>query len=249
MGALVAAAVLAGCYGSTEPATNVGIDRATLTAKGTTNAGAAHIYFEYWPTGQPASVLATIGKDIPGGVTGPYSEATADSFRGLKPATGYTYRVCGKDQSSPNGACAQTRTFTTSAPAGDLIRGDYATLLGGIGHRGAVDAHSDASGANAGGTLSLPEDKHASPIGNFSGNVTCLRVEGNKATVGAVGSVAGQPTTALLVYVDNDLNWIEPTDQLDWTETPGTTPPNCASGSFTSLRSLAYSSTLVYDAP
>jgi len=241
--------VLAGCYGSTEPATNVGIDRATLTAKGTTNAGAAHIYFEYWPTGQPASVLATIGKDIPGGVTGPYSEATADSFRGLKPATGYTYRVCGKDQSSPNGACAQTRTFTTSTPAGDLIRGDYATLLGGIGHRGAVDAHSDASGANAGGTLSLPEDKHASPIGNFSGNVTCLRVEGNKATVGAVGSVAGQPTTALLVYVDNDLNWVAPTDQLDWTETPGTTPPNCASGSFTSLRSLAYSSTFVYDAP
>jgi hypothetical protein len=245
----VAAVVLAGCYGSTEPARNIGIDRATLTAQGTTNAGPAHIYFEYWPTGQPASVFATIGKDIPGGVTGPYSEATASSFRGLKPATGYSYRVCGRDSGSPNGACAQTRTFTTATPAGDLIRGDYATVLGGIGHSASVDAHSDRSGANAGGTLSLPGDKHPTPSGTFSGTVTCLRVQGNKATVGAVGDVAGQPTTALLMYVDNDLGWSGTTDQLDWTETPGTTPPNCATGSFATLRSLQYSTVLVYDAP
>jgi hypothetical protein len=239
--------ILGGCYGSTEPATDIGFDRATLTANGTANAGDAHVYFEYWPTGHPESVVATIGKDVPAGSSGKYSEPTANSFRGLAAGTQYTYRVCAKDQGVPNGACAQTRTFTTARPAGDLVRGDYLTLLGGIGHRGSVDAHGDASGANAGGTLELPVDKDTS-AGTFSGTVTCLRVEGNRATVGAVGSNDGGPATALFEVVDNDATWIGTADQVDWTVTPGSTPPNCSTGSFATLRSLYYGSLLVYDA-
>jgi hypothetical protein len=241
--------ILGGCYGSTEPATDVGIDRATLTAQGTANAGDAHVYFEYWPTAQPASVFATIGTDVPAGSSGKYSEQTASSFRGLTPATQYSYRVCAKDQSAPNGVCAQTRTFTTVRPAGDLVRGDYLTLLGGIGHSASVDAHSDAAGANAGGTMTLPADKQPAPTGTFSGNVTCLRVQGNRATVGAVGTNNGQPATALFKVVDNDAIWIGTTDQVDWTETPGSTAPNCSNGSFATLRSLYSSSVLVYDTP
>jgi hypothetical protein len=241
--------ILGGCYGSTEPAVNVGVDRATLTADGTANAGDAHVYFEYWPTAQPASVFATIGKDVPGGSSGKYSEPTANSFRGLAPGTEYSYRVCAKDQGVPNGACAQTRTFTTVLPAGDLVRGDYMTVLGGIDHSASVDAHSDASGANAGGTMTLPGDKKPSPSGTFSGNVTCLRVQGNRATVGAVGSDNGQPTTALFEVVDNDALWIGGADQVDWTETPGSTAPDCSTGSFATLRSLYSSTVLVYDKP
>lgn len=240
--------ILGGCYGSTEPAVDVGIDRATLTAQGTANAGVAHVYFEYWPTGRPASVFATIGKDVPAGSSGKYSEPTASSFRGLAPGTQYSYRVCAKDQSAPNGACSQTLTFTTVRPAGDLVRGDYLTIFGGIGHSASVDAHSGAAGANAGGTMSLPADKDPS-AGTFSGTVTCLRVQGNRATVGAVGTNNGGPARALFVVVDNDAIWSGSADQVDWTQTPGSAAPNCSNGSFATLRSLYYSSVLVYDKP
>jgi hypothetical protein len=242
------ALVLGGCYGSTEPATDIGIDRATLTANGTANAGDAHVYFEYWPTGHPESVFATIGTDVPAGSSGKYTEPTAKSFRGLAVGTQYTYRVCAKDQSAPNGACAQTRTFTTARPAGDLVRGDYRTVVGGLGHEGSVDAHSDASGANAGGTLTLPADKDTS-AGTFTGFVTCLHVAGNRATVGAVGSNYGGAATALFEVVDNGVAWAGTSDQVDWTETPGSTAPNCSTGSFATLRSLFYGTLLVYDAP
>jgi hypothetical protein len=240
--------ILGGCYGSTEPAVDVGVDRATLTARGTANAGDAHVYFEYWPTGQPASVFATIGKDVPAGSSGKYSEPTANSFRGLAVGTQYSYRVCAKDQSAPNGACAQTRTFTTVRPPGDLVRGDYLTLFGGIGHSASVDAHSVASGANAGGTMTLPADKDFS-AGTFSGTVTCLRVQGKRATVGAVGSNNGGRATALFEVVDYDATWIGSTDQVDWTERPGASPPNCSTGSFATVRSVFSSSVLVYDKP
>jgi hypothetical protein len=241
-------AIISGCYGSTEPARDIGFDRATLTAHGTANAGDAHVYFEYWPTGHPESVFATIGTDVPAGASGDYAEPTAKSFRGLAVGTQYTYRLCGKDTSAPNGVCAQTRTFTTARPAGDLVRGDYMTFFGGIGHSASVDAHSDASGANAGGTMTLPADKQPRPGGTFSGTVTCLRAQGNRATVGAVGSNNGQPATALFEIVDNDTTWIGTGDQLDWTETPGSTPPDCSKGSFAALRSLYYGTVFVYDA-
>ena len=47
--------------------------------------------------------------------------------------------------------------------------------------------------------------------------------------------------------VHDDL--IGTTDQVDWTETPGSTAPNCSTGSFATLRSLFFSSVLVYDKP
>ncbi len=45
--------VLGGCYGSTEPATNIGEDSATLRAQGTANNGPATSYFEYWAAEEP----------------------------------------------------------------------------------------------------------------------------------------------------------------------------------------------------
>ena len=72
--------------------------------------------------------------------------------------------------------------------------------------------------------MTLPGDKKPAPGGTFSGNVTCLRVQGNRATVGAVGSDAGVPTTALFVFVDGGPNWLPTEDKVDWTETPGTDP-------------------------
>jgi hypothetical protein len=243
------AGALAGCYGSTQPARDIGIDRATLAGRGTLDNGDGHVYFELWPTSQPAAVFETIGKDLPGGSSGPYNESTTKSFHGLTPATQYSYRLCARDAGSPGGTCAQTATFKTVTPPGDLVRGDYMTLFGGIGHSASVDAHSDASGANAAGTMTLPADKNTSgSTATFSGTVTCLAVQGNRATVGAVGTKGGAPTTALFQIVDADATWIGSADQVDWTEASGSSPPNCASGSFANLRGVFSSSVLVYDA-
>jgi hypothetical protein len=249
IGLMGVAAALAGCYGSTQPARDIGVDRATLTGQGTLDKGDAHVYFELWPSSQPAAVFKTIGTDLPGGISGPYNESTTKSFHGLTPATQYSYRLCARDAGSPGGACAQTLTFKTVTPAGDLVRGDYMTLFGGIGHSASVDAHSDASGANAAGTMTLPADKNTSGnTATFSGAVTCLAVQGNRATVGAVGTKGDSPTTALFQIVDADATWISSADQVDWTETTGSSPPNCANGSFANLRGVYSSSVLVYDA-
>ena len=48
--ALLCAGVLAGCYGSTEPATEVAFDSAKLNGRGTADKGPAFSYFEYAPT-------------------------------------------------------------------------------------------------------------------------------------------------------------------------------------------------------
>jgi hypothetical protein len=246
---LGAVAPFAGCYGSTQSARDIGVDRATLAGRGTLDKGDAHVYFELWPSSQPAAIFKTIGTDLPGGISGPYDESTAKSFHGLTPATQYSYRLCARDTGSPNGACAQTLTFKTVTPAGDLVRGDYLTFFGGIGHSGSVHAHSDPSGADAAGTMTLPADKNTSgSSATFSGTVTCLIVQGNRATVGAVGTKGGSPATALFQIVDADATWVGSADQVDWTETTGSSPPNCATGSFVNLRGVYSSSVLVYDA-
>jgi hypothetical protein len=52
---------------------DVGVDRATLTGQGTLDKGDAHVYFELWPSSQPDAVFETIGTDLPGGISGPYT--------------------------------------------------------------------------------------------------------------------------------------------------------------------------------
>jgi hypothetical protein len=57
--ALVGVLGVCGCYGSTEPATNVTFDAAQLNARGTANNGPASSYFEYWPTNTPQAKITT----------------------------------------------------------------------------------------------------------------------------------------------------------------------------------------------
>ena len=70
--AVVAAALaLAGCYGSTEPATQIDFDQATLNAHGTANAGDAHVYFRVLADG-PSTVRCSrpSARDVPGRIVG-----------------------------------------------------------------------------------------------------------------------------------------------------------------------------------
>jgi hypothetical protein len=62
----------------------------------------------------------------------------------------------------------------------------------------------------------------------FKGFVTCLHVDGNRATVGAVGLDKDQagddhPYTALMSIIDPG-----PSDQYSYELEPGSTPPDCS---------------------
>jgi hypothetical protein len=171
---VVAAAslVFAGCYGSTEPASDVGFDAAVLHGKGTANSGPAESFFEYWPSSFPARKAPTPPTSWPAGVTGPFST----TVRALAPATDYAFRLCGRDEGR-TAVCAQTRTFRTATPEGDLVIGEFQTS--GSFRPVEVDARSGPSGADPHGSMSMR--------GVFGGTVVAISVEGNRAAVRAAG--------------------------------------------------------------
>lgn len=230
---------LAGCYGSTEPATDVGIDSATLNGKGTANNGPAGSYFEYWLTGAevgPDTARAG-GNRYPAGASGPITAKLTK----LAAGSSYSYRLCGYDIGEEGGGpkvCAQTRTFVTKPPVEDALRGGF---WAGCCSRLDIDAKSAPTGANATGSVywhrssSSPFD----PPRDFSGIVTCLAVNGSRAAVGAVGKWTqnGAPdtnATFLITVVDGRAQ----EDTYHEIETAGSALPNCATASFANQNTL-----------
>jgi hypothetical protein len=108
-----------GCYGQTDPATDVHPNGATLQARGTADNGPASSYFEYWKSSAPAQKTRTAIKQAPAGASGPISA----QLQFLTQNTSYSFRVCGWDGQEPEPPasvkCAQTRTFAT--PSGDAV--------------------------------------------------------------------------------------------------------------------------------
>lgn len=236
---VLGAIALAGCYGSTEPATDVGIDSATLHGQGTANNGRAHSYFEYWLTGSsdPEPPRAG-GYDFPAGASGPISTKVTN----LAAGSSYSFKLCGHDftaegEGGPD-ICAQTRTFTTKAPVEDALRGGF---WAGCCSRLDIDAKSAPNGANAGGWVRWYRSSSSSPDPprEFSGFVTCLAVNGSRAAVGAVGKWKqnGAPdanATFLITVVDGRAQ----EDTYNEIETAGSALPNCATASFANQSTL-----------
>jgi hypothetical protein len=188
--ALAAAAVLPGCYGSTEYVTKLDLTSATLNGHGTTDDGAAGVYFEYWPTDTPAAKQTTQAETVPGGVTGPFSQSVA----GLEEDTSYSYRLCGADEGEP-AVCAQTRTFVTGrssvratgevpVPYGETgwTSIDLTAFAAPQGEAPDGRAFSVIYNAEAGppGGISLPVGSRELP------NISCVVIRGNRAVVGFV---------------------------------------------------------------
>jgi hypothetical protein len=132
------------------------------------------------------------------------------------------FRLCGSDDSGGPTACAQTRQFTTSAPVQDSLVGYWVPSPH---FEGSVNAHSGPAGQNPQGTLAARYTFDA-----FRGDVTCLKVSGNTATVGGVGYSmdATEPNeTMLLTVVDGGPS--TGSDTISLAITPGTSrPPSCA---------------------
>jgi hypothetical protein len=226
---VIAAITMAGCYGSTEPATDVRPNSAVLQARGTANDGPAFSYFELgkaWTPPQQDGKTPT--RTWPAGASGPISERVT----GLEEATDYRYRVCGNDAGKA-AVCANTRSFTTPGPDGvDSVIGFWRAGFSADPTGGSVRAIRDTDGANPRGNLSITTIAQSDPgeafqEHRFTGFVTCLRIDGVRATVGAVGAerVDGGPDTpytAIASFRD------EPGGNgIGYATTPGSTPPNC----------------------
>jgi hypothetical protein len=223
---------LAGCYGSTEPATDVGIDSATLNGHGTANNGRGHSYFYYWLTGSERDPSRAGDQDWPAGASGPFSAKVIY----LAAGSSYSFKLCGYDINAQGDGgpeiCAQTRTFTTKAPVEDALRGG--SWAGCCSHLD-IDAKSAPNGTNARGSVTWYRHSSTSPDPprSFNGVVTCLAVDGSRAAVGAVGKWTqnGSPdanATLLITIVDGRTK----RDTYNEIETAGSALPNCATASF-----------------
>jgi type II secretory pathway pseudopilin PulG len=248
---VVALLVVSGCYGSTEPATNVSFDGAQLNARGTANNGAAYSYFEYWPTGNAQAKRTTVTRHWPSGASAPFSERTDTLDSPLYASTPYSFRLCGNDEGK-SAVCAQTLTFTTKAPTKDAVEGRWSATGDPIGNFGSVQASSGPSGQSPTGTLKYTQ---RIPEIRYAGRVTCLSVSGNRAVVGTVGEVTDgggtpnpnvNPPTARAVatIVDGGPGVV---DRVAVVGATGSTPPACTAA--TTLEGQATEGVVVYDAP
>jgi hypothetical protein len=208
--ALAATAVLVGCYGSTEPATNIGEDSATLNGRGTANNGPARSWFEY--TDPSGFIDRTPLRHWPAGASGPFSERVTNLFV----AAQYSFRLCGEDEGIFQTVCAQTRTFRTPPFAGDYVQGHF-TTLGPLQDR-RFRARSGPGGENAKGEVRFFA---GSGFEAFS-PVTCLKVSNNRAIIGTVEADLTFPR--LWAVQDGP-------DGFGSREAP-TNPPNCSSLTF-----------------
>jgi hypothetical protein len=166
---------LAGCYGSTEKATNVTTESAVLNAQGTTNAGPAESWFEYWATATPQDRATTPKQEWPGGISGPFSRGVD----GLLQGTRYTFRMCGNDVGEPP-VCAQERTFETQSPDSVVGTASNATVTA------TLNASSGPAGEDPSGTFDLLGTSQGVPAG-FRGPVDCLEVDGETARLASTG--------------------------------------------------------------
>jgi hypothetical protein len=165
---------LAGCYGSTEPATNVGLDSATLNAQGKANNGPAQAWFVYWSPSFVNSERTTPKRSLPAEASGPFSERISGLERGIE----YRFKLCGND-AGKGPVCAQTRSFDTLG--GDRVVGSGTGSNGSNTASLTIDARSGPTGRGARGEVHAT----SSQGGNIDdGQVYCLTVSGNTATVG-----------------------------------------------------------------
>jgi hypothetical protein len=238
---VLSALLLVGCYGSTEPATNMRPDSVQLNGRGTANHGPAYTFFRVQKFGVPLPpTFDTPTRQWPAGASGPFSE----KLTGLETATDYYYKLCGAD-AGEQPVCANSQSFATRGPDGqDSVLGSWRVRQSADPSGGRAQARSDPSGANPRGSLEITEV--TDHLHDFTGFVTCLRVEGNKATVGAVGldqdeNGTDHPSTAIASFLDRaqgDLFSIE--------LQPGSTPPDCDQD-FPAVNSVLISTIVVTD--
>jgi hypothetical protein len=210
----LAAAV--GCYGSTEPATDVTGDSAVLRAWGTTNNGPAQSYFEYWSAADPSVRLTTGVRDWPGGLKhAPHVERVT----GLDEGTDYRFRMCGRDAGAAGFVCAQERAFETWTP--DAVNGSGSNSDVTI----VVDVESGPSGESPEGDV-----RGLRTNGDvFGAGVNCVIVSGTSALLGFSGTAVVSGHSGLVTGYARVVASEDPSaGQLTWIVERAEGPLNCA---------------------
>jgi hypothetical protein len=238
-GAVLASLALTGCYGTTDPATNVGEDHAQLHAHGTANGGPAFTSFIYSGPADVQGPQITPTRHWPAGASGSFAENVSN----LWPASHYAFQMCGGDATLPNGVCTGRLSFTTATPGGDYVIGpafqyDRFNLIPKL-----FDVYSEsASGAQPQGTISIPllDDGQVPPSANprFTGKPTCLAVHGDGAVIGAVD---GQGNHLKVTLAGGGARY--------GYEKLGSTTPDCATITDPNLDQTGGTSIVVRDVP
>lgn len=174
---LATALLLAACgFGITGAATAIGSASATLTGVASRiEPGEITYWFEYGTTDSYG--MATESQTLSITAAIPVESVVV----GLDPHTSYHYRLC-VDDDKGHGLCGKDRTFSTTAPS-DTVVGNAAIVTVGAEFGVVVDARSDWDGADPAGTASI----YPGDAGGFrDGIVSCLRVVGDRASIGFV---------------------------------------------------------------
>jgi hypothetical protein len=185
--ALLALPALSGCVLNSAGATDIGQNSATLLGSGKTDDETAYVHFEY---ARSTSDLGTAaGSTTP--ERGPVPPHTPSDGRivtfpepitGLSPGHLYWSRACGRIAGKPGSACSSATSFFTdpSSSQDQLIGGATDGSTWDIDVTAAAGSH----GENPDGRLYIVPQKGS----KFdSTRITCLRVQGDTATVGSVG--------------------------------------------------------------
>jgi len=110
--ALICAVVLAGCQGTTTPATNVGTTTATLNAQASCSGGVPTPCSWYWRWGTNGNYQYSSA--IQGPVTTTWSGTLNYIATGLTPGTTYSYQVCGEGDNVSSFVCLGSANGTPS---------------------------------------------------------------------------------------------------------------------------------------
>lgn len=143
-------------------------------------------WFEYGPTVEYGSSTPT--RSV---TAGPTTKPLVDqTVLGLEEATTYHYRLCARG-ADRNGLCSYDATFTTTSGQDSVTGFGTVLSLSGIGLvLGAdLDARSGPAGEDPVGQATISPGVAYFKTAD-SGPVTCLRVEGNRATIGMLATPA-----------------------------------------------------------
>ena len=234
---IATAAGLSGCFLDPEVASNVGHRSARLNARGQTGDAPGWFHFQYarrerqlgTAKGRVTPERGPIPPETPPGGQG---AGVSETVTGLLPGRVYVFRVCGRQGAMTVSVCAPIRSFfTRPSNRQNWVSGAFqdSFLLSFL----RFDAAVSRFGRHADGLLFDLIDRAQ----DFEGRVTCLRLDGGRATIGAVGAYDADtfdseppvPATELITVVDDPAgDVVRRVARAD-----GTAPPDCGAGTFT----------------
>jgi hypothetical protein len=247
------AAGLSGCFLGIDGATDVTQTSAQLNAKGQTGDEPGWFQFQY--ARRERQLGTAKGRVTP--ERGPIPPNTPppgaliaffhETVTGLLPGRVYVFRVCGRQGAMTVSVCGEIRSlFTQPTDRQDWVAANFRDspifFL-------RIQAAASRSGRHADGLVFDVTNRAQ----RFEGRVTCLRVDGARATIGAVGGydpdttddrVPPVPATDLITVVDDPAG-----DEVRRVaRAEGTAPPDCRAGTFTGPALPLEGSATVHDA-